>query len=166
MINIINIINIITLNYYGIIVGKLQQITMNVVIYAGNSTISMRQMVITVLASLMLAGGTPEENIIGVWETQRGDSKIEIYRTPDGTFSGKIIWAESPHESYVGTIVMKGVKYKDGEYTCPWIYDPRMEITAHAKITLSGDTMNVKATKGIISKREVFIRKSEMASGK
>ncbi len=138
---------------------------MNVVIYAGNSTTDMRQMVITVLASFLLASGTSEENIIGVWETQKGDSKIEIYRTPDGTFSGKIIWAQAPHESYVGTTVMRGVEYKDGAYTCPWIYDPRMGITAHAKITLSGDTMNVRATKGIISKQEVFIRKSEMAAG-
>ena len=125
----------------------------------------MRQMVITVLASFLLANGAPEENIIGVWETQKGDSKIEIYRTPDGTFSGKIIWAQAPHESYVGTTVMKGVEYKDGTYTCPWIYDPRMGITAHAKITLSGDTMNVRATKGIISKQEVFIRNNEMAAG-
>ena len=40
-----------------------------------------------------------------------------------------------------------------------------MGITAHAKITLSGDTMNVRATKGIISKQEVFIRNNEMAAG-
>lgn len=126
----------------------------------------MKQMVITVLASFLMAQGAPEESILGVWETQKGDSKIEIYRTPDGTFSGKIIWAQPPHQSYVGTTVMKGVEYKDGSYNCPWIYDPRMNITAHARITLSGDTMNVKASKGIISKQEVFIRKNNMTAGK
>ena len=120
----------------------------------------MRPMVIGILVSFLMAPAAVEDDIAGVWMTQKQDSKIEISRNPDGTYSGKIIWAQAPHQSYEGTEVMKGVVYdSDADcYTCPWIYDPRMGIAAHAKITLSGDTMDVKASKGIINKTEVFTR--------
>lgn len=120
----------------------------------------MKQMVITILTSFLLAPGVASDDISGIWLTQKEDSKIEITRNPDGTYSGKIIWAQAPHQNYEGIVVMKGVAYNDstGCYTCPWIYDPRMNIAAHAKITISGDTMNVKATKGILNKTEIFTR--------
>ena len=120
----------------------------------------MRPMVISILVSFLMATPAVEDDIAGVWITQKKDSKIEISRNPDGTYSGKIIWAQRPHQDYEGTEVLKGVVYdkETGCYTCPWIYDPRMHITAHAKITLAGDTMNVKASKGILNKTEVFTR--------
>ena len=120
----------------------------------------MKQMVITVLASFLLAPGIPSEDISGVWLTQNHDSRIEISRNPDGSYSGKIVWAEAPHQNYVGTVIMKGVEYnpQNNSYNCPWIYDPRMNLTAHAQITLKGDTLNVKASKGILSKEEIFVR--------
>lgn len=120
----------------------------------------MKQMVITVLTSFLMAMPVQKEGIEGIWLTSRQDSKIEISRNPDGTYSGKIIWAMPPHSSYEGMLVMKDVQYNSAQgcYKCPWVYDPRLNIAAHAKITLSGDTMIVHATKGIISKNEVFTR--------
>ena len=123
----------------------------------------MKQMIITVLTSFLLGIPATKGGLEGVWETSKHDSRIEISQNPDGTFSGKIVWAQPPHESFVGTMVMKGVTYSksQGCYKCPWIYDPRLGISAHAKITLSGDTMHVQATKGIISKKEVFTKLSK-----
>lgn len=120
----------------------------------------MKQMVITILTSFLMSTPAAKECLEGIWETANHDSRIEILQNPDGTYSGKIIWAQPPHESFVGTTVMKGVTYSQslGYYKCPWIFDPRLNIAAHAKITLSGDTMNVLATKGVISKREVFTK--------
>ena len=117
-------------------------------------------MVIGILVSFLMSSASAADDITGIWETQKRDSKIEITRNPDGTYSGKIIWAQAPHQSYEGTEVMKGVKYNDdtGCYTCPWIYDPRLNLAAHARISLNGDTMNIKATKGILNKTEIFTR--------
>lgn len=117
-------------------------------------------MVIGILVSFLMASPAVADDIAGVWMTQKKDSKIEITRNPDGTYSGKIIWAQAPHQDYEGTEVMKGVVYNNetGSYTCPWIYDPKMNVTAHARITLNGDTMNVKASKGILNKTEIFTR--------
>lgn len=122
----------------------------------------MKQMVITILTSFLMAPGVADatDNISGIWLTQKQDSRIEISRNPDGSYSGKIIWAESPHQNYVGMLVMKDVKYdpQNNTYSCPWIYDPRLNVTAHGKMTISGDTLNVKASKGILTKDEIFTR--------
>ena len=120
----------------------------------------MKQMVITILTSFLLAPGAATDDISGIWLTQKKDSRIEITRNPNGSYTGKIIWAKPPHQDYVGTVVMKDVEFHpdDGTYTCPWIYDPRMNLSAHATITLNGDTMNVKAQKGFLTKEETFIR--------
>ncbi len=119
-------------------------------------------MVITILTSFLLAPSVASDDIAGIWLTQKQDSKIEITRNQNGTYSGKIIWAQAPHQSYEGTPVMRDVEYdkETGSYTCPWIYDPRMKIEAHAMITLSdgGDTMTVRASKGFLSKTEIFTR--------
>jgi uncharacterized protein (DUF2147 family) len=107
-----------------------------------------------------LAPGAATDDISGIWLTQKKDSRIEIIRNPDGSYTGKIIWAKPPHQDYVGTVVMKDVEFHpdDGTYTCPWIYDPRLGVTAHGTITVNGDTLNVKAYKGILSKMETFTR--------
>ena len=122
----------------------------------------MKQMVITILTSFLMAPAVANatDDISGIWLTQKQDSRIEISRNPDGSYTGKIIWAQAPHQNYVGTLVMKDVKYdpQNKFYTCPWIYDPRLDVTAHGHMTISGDTLNVKACKGILSKSEIFTR--------
>ena len=120
----------------------------------------MKQMVVTILTSFLLAPGAASDDISGIWLTQKKDSRIEITRNPNGSFSGKIIWAQAPHQDYIGIEVMKDVEFhpNDGTYTCPWIYDPRLNLSAQATITIKGDTMNVRAKKGILTKEEIFIR--------
>lgn len=101
-----------------------------------------------------------EDDIVGVWITPKQDSKIEISKDSAGGYVAKVIWAKAPHENYEGMTVMKGVKYNPAAkfYDCPWLYDPKLNIVAKAKITLSGNKLNLKATKGILSKNEVFTR--------
>ena len=122
----------------------------------------MKQMVITILTSFLMAPGfaNASDDISGIWLTQKQDSRIEISRNSDGSYTGKIVWAQAPHQSYVGMLVMKDVKYdpQNNTYTCPWIYDPRLDVTAHGQMTISGDTLNVKASKGILTKDEIFTR--------
>ena len=56
--------------------------------------------------------------------------------------------------------IRTAIKYdpQNNTYSCPWIYDPRLNVTAHGKMTISGDTLNVKASKGILTKDEIFTR--------
>lgn len=97
--------------------------------------------------------------IVGIWMTEKGDSKIEIYEQ-NGVFFGKIIWTLPQFEKYVGKDVMKDVTYNDTQnsYSCPWICSPRLNITAHAVITVNGDILKAKVTKGIIVTHQIFTR--------
>ncbi len=98
--------------------------------------------------------------VLGIWLSGKQDSKIEIVKNPDGTFSGKIVWAKTPYQAFEGVEIMKGVTYnvEDNTYICPWIYSPRLNITAKAVITVLGDELRVKAKKGIISTVRIFTR--------
>ena len=101
------------------------------------------------------------KKLTGVWLTSKKDSKVEItYNATNGTYSGKLIWVASPNEELTGEQILKNVTYQksSGKFICPWIYDPRLDVTATGVATVSGDTLYIKARKGFISKTEVFTR--------
>ena len=100
-----------------------------------------------------------DEAIEGIWLTQKKDSKIEITSAPDGTFSAQLVWAEAPYSNLVGKQVMKGVVYDNasGKFNCPWIYDPKLDITAKGTARVSGDTLYITARKGIFTKNMLNI---------
>ena len=114
----------------------------------------------TVLLYLLLIMSTAGEQLAGVWLTAKRDSQIQIVENTDGTFSGKIIWTAPNVRSYVGVQVLKGVVYNKGadSYTCPWVYDPKMGVTASGVANISHDTLYIRAHKGFLSKTEFFTR--------
>lgn len=105
------------------------------------------------------AGG---DKIVGTWLTEKGDSKIEITQQ-GGLYYGVVVWTLPKYKKYEGSQVLKDVKYNESNdsYTCPWIYSPRLGIAAHAVITVNGDKLDVKVTKGIISTHQMFTRVKE-----
>lgn len=101
-----------------------------------------------------------QDELTGVWLTAKRDSKIEIVRNGDGTFSGKVIWTTPQSRNFVGVPVLKGVTYNKGadSYTCPWIYDPKLGVIASGVANVSNDTLYIRAHKGFLSKKEFFTR--------
>lgn len=97
--------------------------------------------------------------IVGIWITEKKDSKIEIYEQ-NGAYFGKIVWMLPQFEQYIGKDVMKNVTFNvsQNNYNCPWICSPRLNITAHAIITVDGDILKAKVTKGIIVTHQIFTR--------
>ena len=101
------------------------------------------------------------KKLTGVWLTSKKDSKVEItYNATNGTYSGKLIWVASPNQELTGEQILKNVTYQksSGNFVCPWIYDPRLGVTATGIARVSGDTLYIKARKGFISKTEIFTR--------
>lgn len=108
----------------------------------------------------LVARGLNPDGVVGVWLTKKQDAKIRIVKNKDGTFSGRIIWAKAPNEDFTGTEVMRGMTYNavEDNYECPWIYSPRLRMSARAILVLEGNILNVRVSKGFISVREVFTR--------
>lgn len=98
--------------------------------------------------------------IEGVWITQKRDSKIEISMEQDSSYSGKLVWVAAPYKEFTGKYILKGIKYNKstGNFTCPWIYDPKLNVTAKGTARISGDTLYLQAHKGIFTKNEIFLK--------
>ena len=104
-----------------------------------------------------------DNSIEGIWLTRKGDSKIQIkYNAADKTYSGKLIWVVGPYKEFTGEQILKDITYrKDSDsFDCPWIYDPRLGITASGTATVSGDTLYLKARKGVFTKSEIFTKEN------
>ena len=101
-----------------------------------------------------------EDAILGVWLTEKQDSKVKIVKDSNNVFFGKLIWVEAPNQDFTGKAILKNVTYNPstGVYNCPWVYDPKLNITVRATATVSKDTLYLKARKGFISKTEIFTR--------
>ena len=104
--------------------------------------------------------GSAGEQLVGVWLTAKRDSRIGIVRGNDGTFSGKVVWVAPGVRNFVGVPVLRGVTYNKGtdSYSCPWVYDPKMGVTASGVANVSHDTLYIRAHKGFLSKTEFFTR--------
>ncbi|MEZ5003563.1 MAG: DUF2147 domain-containing protein [Chitinophagales bacterium] len=54
-------------------------------------------MAITLTSTLALAENP--DTVMGIWLVPEKDSKVEIYKEEDGTYSGKIVWLQEPNDS-------------------------------------------------------------------
>ena len=85
------------------------------------------------------------EDVLGLWLTAKGESKIEIFKSDSVTYAGRIVWLKEPNDEdgkpkvdkknsedslktrpVLGLMIMRGFSY-DGDYE--WsggkIYDPK-----------------------------------------
>ncbi len=118
-----------------------------------------------------LLGGTAaycqSDKIEGTWFNDIKDAKIQIYKSNDGKFYGKIIWLKEPvkngkpklddknrneklqKQPIVGLVILKGFE-KDGDtYEDGTIYDPENGKTYDCKITYKGKTLSIRGYVGI-----------------
>lgn len=113
------------------------------------------------LTSVMYAQSA--DDILGIWYTEGGKSKVEITKK-DGKYSGKIIWLKTPNREdgtpkldreneneklrsrkVLGINVIQGFDWDDDEYEDGTIYDPENGKTYSCVITWEdANTLNVR----------------------
>ena len=113
------------------------------------------------------AANAQSDKIEGTWFNDIKDAKIQIYKSKDGKFYGKIIWLKEPvkngkpkldeknrneklqRQPIVGLVILKGFE-KDGDtYEDGTIYDPENGKTYDCKITYKGKTLSIRGYVGI-----------------
>ena len=122
------------------------------------------------LLGILLAGtaaNAQSDKIEGTWFNDIKDAKIQIYKSNDGKFYGKIIWLKEPvkngkpkldeknrneklqKQPIVCLVILKGFE-KDGDtYEDGTIYDPENGKTYDCKITYKGKTLSIRGYVGI-----------------
>jgi uncharacterized protein (DUF2147 family) len=107
------------------------------------------------------------DKLEGVWFNDRKDAKIQIYKSGDGKFYGKIVWLKEPSlngktkldeknpkkelksHSIVGLVILKGLEKSEDGYDDGTIYDPENGKTYDCKLTFKGKTLAIRGYLGI-----------------
>ena len=134
--------------------------------------IRMRSNVLLVLAFAGILLAQPEGNqILGIWNTDDGDSKIEIVKCGD-MFCGSIKSMKNPRNDernsnpslqsrpLVGLQVLKGFKYAgSNSWSGGTLYAPKRGREMSAKLKLSTpDSLEIKISAGMASRTVVWTR--------
>ncbi len=123
-------------------------------------------MIIISLSTLM-GQGRPDP-IIGIWETDAKDAKMEIFKNGDLYF-GKLLWGNKVVEAdgrtskkdlknpdaslrtrdIIGIVNLRNLKLEDGEYVDGKIYDPPSGKTYDCKAWLEEGKLNIRGYIGL-----------------
>lgn len=127
----------------------------------------------------ILAQSVNEEEVVGVWLSQNGNEKIEVYQN-NGRYWGKIVWMKEPNtesghpkvdemnpkeelrdQPLVGLEILMDFKEKNkGVYTDGKIYDASSGKFYNAIIKVKGNVAKIRAYIGIplIGKTEIVTK--------
>ena len=118
-------------------------------------------MLFLALGSLMAQ--TNQEVIIGTWETDAKDAKMEIFKTGN-LYYGRLLWgnkvveadgktskkdSKNPDEklrtrNIIGIVNLKNLKFDDGNYVDGEIYDPPSGKTYACKAWMENGKLNLR----------------------
>ncbi|WP_420387011.1 DUF2147 domain-containing protein [Roseivirga sp.] len=107
------------------------------------------------------------DDVLGLWLTDDGKAKIEIYKEA-GKYNGKIVWLKEPNNDngqpkldkenseeelrkrpIVGLNLVKGFTFDDGVWEDGEIYDPENGKTYACRMKLKGDKLDVRGYIGM-----------------
>lgn len=103
-----------------------------------------------------------------IWFNEDKTAKIQIYKSKEGTYDGKVVWLKVPHRNgkpkidelnpdpqkrnqpILGLVILEGFK-KDGkdDYKGGTIYDPKSGKTYSCKMERDGNKLDVRGYVGI-----------------
>jgi uncharacterized protein (DUF2147 family) len=104
-----------------------------------------------------------QDAIIGTWETEAKDAKMEIFKSDDNYF-GKLLWGNKVVETdgktskkdtknpdaklrtrnIIGIVNLTGLKFDDGDYLDGQIYDPPSGKTYDCKAWLKNGKLHLR----------------------
>ncbi|MCX7862206.1 MAG: DUF2147 domain-containing protein [Bacteroidales bacterium] len=107
---------------------------------------------------------THSDDILGKWLTEKNEAIVQIFKTSDGKYAGKIIWLKEPlneqgkpktdihnpnpelrQRPILNLVFMAGFVYNDNEWENGIIYDAKSGNTYKAKITMTDkNTLNLR----------------------
>lgn len=114
-----------------------------------------------------LAAQQNPDSIIGTWETDAKDARMEVYKSGH-TYYGKLLWGDrivetdgktskkdskNPDEklrsrNIIGIINLTGLKYEGGEYINGKIYDPPSGKTYDCKAWIENGKLHLRGYLG------------------
>ena len=102
------------------------------------------------LAITMALSLSGQSNITGTWILGEENTQVEFQQNEEGIIDGKIMSSDNP-KAKIGKIIVKEVKFKDGEWTGK-IYSPKRQKWSDAILGRKQDILEVTVSAGFLSK--------------
>lgn len=141
----------------------------------------MKKKLLFVAIAMLLMGNVfgQADQVIGLWLTEEGNSQIEITKTPNGQFAGRIVWMEEPldeqgkpkvdkenpnaamrNRPLQNLMILQGFTYNANrkEWSGGTIYDPKEGKTYDAVMRLDGN--NTMVLRGFVMGMRMLGRNS------
>ncbi|MBP3439749.1 MAG: DUF2147 domain-containing protein [Tidjanibacter sp.] len=127
--------------------------------------------IITTLTAILLGimALSAQSQFVGKWttiddKTEKPAGIVEIYKGTDGLYYGKLVDTYGPDKSAVGTMIVKGMSYKDGKLVGGKVYDPDSGKTYYCTIKYDGakKALNLRGSldkKGLLGRTQTWIKK-------
>lgn len=126
----------------------------------------------------VLHAQTSADKIIGVWYNKEKDSKIKIFKNPDNTYSGKIVWIGSSQKptntplldknnpdptkrnrKILGLVIIENLVFKNNMWVNGKIYAPKKGEYADCEFNLeTPDKLKFTISKGWFSKSNIWTK--------
>ncbi len=120
------------------------------------------------IAITSLVAQNKQDEIIGVWETDTKDAKMEIFKSGN-LYYGKLLWGDKIVEAngktskkdsnnpdtklrtrnIIGIINLSGLKYENGTYVDGTIYDPPSGKTYECKAWIENGKLQLRGFIGL-----------------
>ncbi len=110
-----------------------------------------------------------QEQFLGNWTTisdKTGEPAgiVDIYKDADGLYYGKLIGTYGADKSKVGTMIIRGMKFEDGQLTGGKIYDPEADKLYYCTIKFNAqknqlDLRGSLDKRGLLGRTQTWIRK-------
>ncbi len=118
-----------------------------------------------VLCSLSLFA---QSQFLGEWKTIDDKTKepagiVNIYQGEDGLYYGKLVGTFGADKSKVGTMIVKGMQYKDGQLVGGKIYDPESGNTYYCtiKYDAAAKALNLRGSldkRGLLGRSQTWLK--------
>ena len=132
----------------------------------------MKKIFVTIALMFMsIAALFAQEQFLGKWTTIDDKTKepagiVEIYKDADGLIYGKLIGTYGEDKSSVGTMIVRGMKYDDGELVGGKVFDPESEKLYYCTIKYDAakQELNLRGSldkKGILGRTQTWLKYKE-----
>lgn len=131
----------------------------------------MKKIFTTIIATFIgILALSAQEQFLGKWTTIDDKTKepagiVEIYQdTNDGLYYGKLIDTYGPDKSKVGTMIVRGMKYENGELKGGRIYDPESDKLYYCTVKYDAkkNSLDLRGSldkRGLLGRTQTWIRK-------
>lgn len=103
----------------------------------------------TLLIVLLYFFSTHSDQYIGIWDTNKENTKIEIYKKDDALF-GKITSSDNK-KAKIGTNILQNFKYNDGKWIGK-IFIIKMNKLVDAEMQIVNQKLEITINNGFMSK--------------